>query len=94
MSRQEKIGAIILGVLLFAGLFHFIYTTMKTPLPTDLTGEDYANMPLDEGATDDTLDEEALPPEGETAAAAPEQKPAEAAAPAEKPAEAAAPAKK
>ena len=54
MSRQEKIGAIVLGVLLFAGLFYFIYTTMNTPLPPDLGGEDYTGETFNEG-------EEALP---------------------------------
>jgi hypothetical protein len=61
MSRQEKIGAFVLGALLFAGLFYFIYTTMNTPLPPDLGGEDYTGETFNE--------EEALPaPEEETPA--------------------------
>jgi hypothetical protein len=60
MSRQEKIGAVLLGVLLFAGLFHFIYTTMKTPLPTDYGNEDFAGAPLDEGADADLMTEEEM----------------------------------
>ena len=39
MSRQDRIGAMVLGLLLFAGLFYFIYTTMKSPLPADFGDE-------------------------------------------------------
>jgi hypothetical protein len=42
MSRQEKIGAVVLGVLLFAGLFYFIYTTMKNPLPLEPGADEFA----------------------------------------------------
>jgi hypothetical protein len=48
MSRQDRIGALVLGVLLFAGLFYFIYTTMKNPLPADLNDE-FAADTLDNG---------------------------------------------
>lgn len=57
MSRSEKIGATILGLLLFSGLFYFIYTTMHTPLPADLGDEAFQ----DELAEDEAFDEELAP---------------------------------
>ena len=73
MSRQEKIGAIVLGALLFAGLFYFIYTTMNTPLPPDLGGEDYTGETFDEGeeALPATEEEMPVPSTGTTATPAP-----------------------
>lgn len=74
MSRGEKIGAFALGGVLFAGLFYFIYTTMKNPAAGDLTAaEDF----LDEEDFAEEFDEqEAEAP----AAAAPEAKAEKAAA--------------
>ena len=66
MSRQEKIGAIVLGVLLFLGLFHFIYTTMKTPFPPEYEEGEYTGLPFGE-EEEDFLPEEETPAEGETA---------------------------
>ena len=40
MSRHDKIGAAVLGLLLFSGLFYFIYTTMKNPLPAEFGDEE------------------------------------------------------
>lgn len=63
MSREDKIGALVLGLLLFSGLFYFIYTTMKNPLPSEFGDEAY----FDE--TYDDLDEELLELDGEESAA-------------------------
>lgn len=58
MSRNDKIGAVILGVLLFAGLFYFIHTTLQNPLPADL-GDDA--IATDAGDGGDAADNELLP---------------------------------
>jgi hypothetical protein len=84
MSRNDKIGAVVLGALLFAGLFYFIHTTLQNPLPADLGDDTFAT---DTGDTGDEL----LPEEGadetpavstETATDEPAAAPAAPAAPA------------
>jgi hypothetical protein len=69
MSRNDKIGAFVLGALLFSGLFYFIYTTMRNPLPTDL-GDDGLT------AGDTLTDEETLNQGDEETATADEETPA------------------
>jgi hypothetical protein len=60
MTKGEKIGSVTLGVLLFAGLFYFIYVTMKNPLPAEY-GDDFYGDSLEEdlGDQEPALDEEA-----------------------------------
>ena len=79
MSRHDKIGAAVLGLLLFSGLFYFIYTTMKNPLPAEFGDEEF----FSEGLEDD-LDEELAGEEeaAELEAPAPAAEDGEAAAPA------------
>ena len=62
MSRNDKVGVLVLGALLFSGLFYFIYTTMRNPLPPDAGTEDFTagdTFKNDENLTD----EEATTPE-------------------------------
>jgi hypothetical protein len=66
MSRQDKVGAALLGLLLFSGLFYFIYTTMKNPLPPEFGEEEF----VDEALEDEDFTEE-QEPEAEAPPAAP-----------------------
>lgn len=78
MSRHDKIGAAVLGLLLFSGLFYFIYTTMKNPLPPEFGDEEFFSDELDEEVGEEIADTEGEA-EPETPAA-----PAETEAPAPK----------
>jgi hypothetical protein len=67
MARQDKIGAAVLGLLLFSGLFYFIYTTMKNPLPSEFGEEEFAGETFDdEELSEDLGDTETEAPEPST----------------------------
>jgi hypothetical protein len=71
MSRHDKLGAAVLGLLLFCGLFYFIYTTMKNPLPSEFGDEELLGETLDDEELDEELaaeeDDAAVPAEGDAA---------------------------
>lgn len=68
MTKGEKIGSITLGVLLFSGLFYFIFTTMKNPLPTEYGDDFYADsLGEEESEYDADLEADAEEPEVSTA---------------------------
>ncbi|HNC74940.1 MAG TPA: hypothetical protein PK362_08685 [Elusimicrobiota bacterium] len=71
MSRGEKIVASVLGILVFFGLFFFIYSSMKTTPaypPVDEAAADYGddynfNVEGDTTTVDEALPEEPAPAE-------------------------------
>lgn len=72
MARQDKIGAAVLGLLLFSGLFYFIYTTMKNPLPSEFGDDEFSGETFDDEEFDEDLaDLEAETPEPSTSTATP-----------------------
>jgi hypothetical protein len=58
MSRSEKIGGLILGVVLFAGLFYFIYNSVlkKSPAGSPFAGENTFSDSVDGSLWEDDLD--------------------------------------
>jgi hypothetical protein len=58
MNRGEKIAASVLGILVFFGLFFFIYTSMKSSPslpPVDEEVSDYENEDTDYDVAGDTV---------------------------------------
>jgi hypothetical protein len=76
MSRTEKIVAFLLGALVFAGLFVFIFTSLRTPPAAPPLGDTAFDMegdePFDFDAVAETETEPGMAPgEKETAPPAP-----------------------
>ena len=80
MSRTEKIVAFLLGALVFAGLFVFIYTSLRTPPAAppfgDTAFDGGEDEPFDFDVAADTETETGVSPEVKEPATAVPSKPA------------------
>ncbi len=81
MSQKEKIVAILLGVLVFAGLFVSIYSAMKAPPPAPAMGDYDFGRDLGGEAFDFDVEPGTAPLEGLAPDAEPPAAPAEKAKP-------------